>query len=131
MPELPEVEIIRRELFPSLLKERIIALEMNDNKIQIRSEDILHKMIIDLIRKGKYLFVIFDDWSSLLFHLGMTGSLMYTKTQKILRFQRARITTSQGFISFCDARRFGKMKFLIESEREKVMQSLGLDPLFS
>ena len=130
MPELPEIEIIRRELFPSLVKVRIVGLEIADNKIQIRSEDILNKTIIDLIRKGKYLFVIFNDRSSLLFHLGMTGSLIYTKKREILRFQRARIATAQGFISFCDARRFGKMKFLIESEREKVLQSLGLDPFF-
>lgn len=131
MPELPEVEIIRRELLSSLFKEKIIGLEVFDNKIQIHSDDILNKIIIDLIRKGKYLFLVFNDLSSLLFHMGMTGSLILTKTRESLRFQRVRIAIiSQGFMSFCDARRFGKIKFLTENEREKVMGSLGLDPLF-
>lgn len=131
MPELPEVEIIRRELLLPLLGERIVDLEIDDKKIQIHSMDILNKVITDLIRKGKYLFLIFNDSSSLLFHMGMTGSLIYTKAKENLRFQRARITLSQGFISFCDARRFGKIKYLTENEREKVMESLGFDPLLS
>ena len=76
MPELPEVEIIRRELSLPLLGERIVDIEIDDKKIQIHSMDILNKVITDLIRKGKYLFLIFNDSSSLLFHMGMTGSLI-------------------------------------------------------
>jgi len=61
MPELPEVEIIRRELLHPLIGEKIVDIEIYDNKIQIPSEDILNKVIKDLIRKGKYLFLIFND----------------------------------------------------------------------
>ena len=50
MPELPEVEIIRRELLLPLLGERIVDLEIDDKKIQIHSMDILNKVITDLIR---------------------------------------------------------------------------------
>ena len=49
--------------------------------------DILNKVITDLIRKGKYLFLIFNDSSSLLFHMGMTGSLIYTKAKENLGFK--------------------------------------------
>jgi formamidopyrimidine-DNA glycosylase len=59
MPELPEVEIIRRELSLPLLGERIVDIEIDDKKIQIHSMDILNKVITDLIRKGKYLFESF------------------------------------------------------------------------
>jgi len=131
MPELPEVEIIRRELLLPLIGERIVKIEIYDNKIQIPSDDILNKVIKDLIRKGKYLFLIFNDFSSLLFHMGMTGSLIYIQAKDNLRFQRVCVTLSTGFIAFCDARRFGKIKYLTENERKKVMQNLGLDPLLS
>ena len=45
MPELPEVEIIRRELSLPLLGERIVDIEIDDKKIKIESIDILIKNI--------------------------------------------------------------------------------------
>jgi len=131
MPELPEVEIIRRELSPIMFRERIVDIEIFDTKIQLQPNDILNKIIIELVRKGKCLFLILNDSSSLLFHMGMTGSLIYTTAKENLRFQRILISLSQGFISFCDARRFGKIKYLSEIDREKFEQTLGMDPLLS
>ena len=87
MPELPEVEIIRRELSPIMFRERIVDIEIFDTKIQLQPNDILNKIIIELVRKGKCLFLILNDSSSLLFHMGMTGSLIYTTAKENLRIQ--------------------------------------------
>jgi len=129
VPELPEVEIIKRELTLVLVDQQIVSLEIIDPKLKVKPDDVGGKLIKNLIRKGKYLFWIFSDQSSLLVHLGMTGHFLYTSNREHLPYQRALIVLSEGYLSFCDSRRFGKMQYLTMTEREKVMSSLGIDPL--
>jgi len=129
MPELPEVEIIARELSPLILSKTVTSIDSIDPMLNMKTQDILNKTIENIRRKGKYLFWVFDDRSSLLVHMGMTGRLIYSEQRENLRYQRALVNLSQGFVSFCDSRRFGKMKYLLPIEMEIFINSLGIDPL--
>ena len=60
MPELPEVETIRRQLF-----KKIVGKKINGQRI------------VGLRRRAKILIIDFDDSSSLIFHLKLTGQLIF------------------------------------------------------
>lgn len=92
MPELPEVEVIRRQLAP-----KIISKKLNGRKI------------IGLRRRAKILIIDFADGSSLIFHLKLTGQLIFNGkpspyTRKVFNFDDG----SQ--LIFNDLRKFGWWK---------------------
>jgi len=89
MPELPEVETIRRQLVQKIVGKRLDA-----------------QPVINVRRRGKILMVDFDDGSSLVFHLKLTGQLIFNGkpspyTRKVFNFDDG----SQ--LVFNDARKFG------------------------
>ena len=82
MPELPEVETIRRGLADKVVGKTIERVEIRCNRIILRPtpalmrEALLHHSIREISRRGK--FLVFDVGDSrLLIHLGMTGQLTY------------------------------------------------------
>ncbi len=87
MPELPEVETIRRQLEPELLGRRIEGAEVLDERwtrpeapaaIEAR---LTGRRIGSVGRRGKYLLVGLDDGSTLLMHLRMTGNLLLAEAE--------------------------------------------------
>lgn len=96
MPELPEVETIRRDLASAILKKKIVELKLNDSKVlkNDRSffiESLLKRSVVNISRRGKLL--IFEisrkkgenDINYLLTHLKMTGQLiLINKNEKIV-----------------------------------------------
>ena len=80
MPELPEVETIRRGLKSVILNKRIIDFETRDSKIiQIKKEDIVGSKITSIDRRAKILIINLDNKKSLLVHLKMTGQMIWEK----------------------------------------------------
>ena len=87
MPELPEVETVRR-----VLKEQIVNLKIEDIKIRyegIIEDDINYfinnikdKIIIDILRRGKYLIFKFNE-GYMLSHLRMEGKYFYVKNDTL------------------------------------------------
>ena len=67
MPELPEVETIRRGLSKFILKKRLIKFDKND----------FDATLVSLRRFGKALVMDFDNGWSLMVHLRMTGQLIW------------------------------------------------------
>ncbi len=96
MPELPEVETIRRDLVASILKKKIIDLKLNDAKVLKNAKPffvkaLLNRSILDISRRGKLLsFKISKKEGEksnkyLLVHLKMTGQLiLIAKEEKIV-----------------------------------------------
>src|SRR5919112_1113715 len=135
MPELPEVETIRRQLAPVVEGRRIADMEVLDQRwcapaLGVEVADAVRGRRVDgLERRGKYLIWELSGDVHLVMHLRMTGNLLYTDDA---RFTRVRIRLDDGgAVVFADQRRFGTGVVLLGSEaRDAYFASrLGVEPL--
>ena len=137
MPELPEVETIRRRLAPLVEGRRLRTLEVLDAKwcqplhpTELR--DALEGRAVErLSRRGKYLIWEAEDEVYLLIHLRMTGTVLYNPPPDAL-YQRVRIELDDGGrLSFCDPRRFGTGELALgyDDLEEFLDARLGVEPL--
>lgn len=82
MPELPEVETVKRIIKPQIITRTIKKVKINNSKVlgypNVNDfvKGVVNKEIKDMQRRGKYLAIIFNDNSILRFHLRMTGQLL-------------------------------------------------------
>jgi formamidopyrimidine-DNA glycosylase len=128
MPELPEVETIRRQL-DDRLAGRAIARVQVDDPLLVDPEDprefarrLRGRSIAGLARTGKYLFVELDDGEALALHLRMTGQLLWSAgpPDAPVPYARAEFTMDDGsVVTFADARRFGRAWFLPAGRRAR------------
>ena len=136
MPELPEVESIRRGLKPGLLGRVIQRVEIFLPKTA-PDRDIMamlpQKTIKGVGRRGKLLLLHIEDGILLAFHLRMTGRLFLTPSgQPMGRHCRLRFDLdNKSALLFDDARTFGLCRALFLAERDKwpYLSSLGPEPL--
>jgi formamidopyrimidine-DNA glycosylase len=137
MPELPEVETIRRGLAP-LVEGRVIErLEILDARwCDPRSPDdvadvVQGRRVEALRRRGKYLVFALEEEVFLVVHLRMTGNLLYD-TAADQPYRRVTFALSDGHeLAFCDARRFGTGELLLgEPALDAFFAArLGVEPL--
>jgi formamidopyrimidine-DNA glycosylase len=117
MPELPEVETIRRQLEPNVVGRLIVDADVLDSlwcapraPAEIERE-LCGSRIEGLGRRGKYLIIELDRERFLVMHLRMTGNLLLASPahgSDEPRYLRFRMTLDDGFrILFADLRRFG------------------------
>ena len=85
MPELPEVETVRRQLGQSLLGLRFVSVERIESAMlldctpeQIRAE-LPGRVVEEVARKGKFLVLVLTEDAYLTLHLGMTGHLLVAR----------------------------------------------------
>lgn len=135
MPELPEIEALKRNLSPRLEGHRLVSVRLlharpcrpatpAEVEGQLRGLR-LHR----LGRRAKYLVFRWEGGDSvpspLLLHLGMTGSLAFSTTEpKPSRHVVARMEWDHGFLSFEDPRRFGRF-----TTDPSALDRLGPEPL--
>lgn len=137
MPELPEVETIRRQLAPLVKGRRIVTFDVLDRRLTEprATEEVgkhtVGKVITGLGRRGKYLRFELDDGGTLVLHLRMTGRLIWTSPEKIdEEHLRLLIRLDDGgLLAFHDMRRFGTAAYLGQSEAEEYWRRFGLEPL--
>ena len=83
MPELPEVETVRRRLEPELVGRRLERVEIQDPRLTRPFDpagvaaELEGERVAALDRRGKYLIVRFESGRVLLIHLRMTGQLLH------------------------------------------------------
>jgi len=78
MPELPEVETIRRGLTKTIVGKRIVDFDERDVKVvQIFKENIIGARVVDIRRRAKIIIFDLDNNKSLIFHMKMTGQLIW------------------------------------------------------
>jgi formamidopyrimidine-DNA glycosylase len=113
MPELPEVETIRKELAPHVIGRTISGLSLpwegivRQPSLEEFCERLIGQRITGLGRRGKYLIFSLSSGQALVIHLKMTGSLWLKDPEK---FVRAIIHLDDGSsIYFRDPRKFGIM----------------------
>ena len=84
MPELPEVETVRKSLEDTIINKKIVQVEVFYPKvlqgIQNGEEVLQEKSFSKILRRGKYLLLLLKPNGVLLCHLRMTGKLSYQET---------------------------------------------------
>jgi formamidopyrimidine-DNA glycosylase len=138
MPELPEVETIRRQLAPVLTGRRLARLEVLDPRWcepappEALADAVRGRTIERLVRRGKYLIVSLAEDVHLAMHLRMTGNLLLAPDGAHPPHLRARITLDSGDrVLFVDVRRFGTGVVLLGSDalEDYFGARLGVEPL--
>jgi formamidopyrimidine-DNA glycosylase len=139
MPELPEVETIRRQLAPALEGRRLEGIEVRDPRWcdpappEAIADALRGRLIERLGRRGKYLVASFEDDVHLVMHLRMTGNLLLVAAdQEEPAHLRVVMDLDDGTrVLFVDVRRFGTGDVLLGSDAlaEYFASRLGVEPL--
>jgi formamidopyrimidine-DNA glycosylase len=129
MPELPEVESVRRQLDPELRGRRVVTV-WADVQRRFRAPDrLLGRTVQGVGRRGKFLLCPLDQGLELVLHLGMTGVLHFGAADA---YARARIGLDDGReLVFRDVRRFGALAVVPAGAYESLptLAQLGPEPL--
>lgn len=138
MPELPEVEAVRRGLVDAVVGRTVVSVWADPASRRLHHETLpaaVGRTVEVLARRGKYLLARLDDAGELALHLGMTGSVRVVArgvTPEQMRHVRARVTFDDGSeLVFNDPRRFGQLAVLPAGDRSALptLAKLGVDPL--
>ncbi len=136
MPELPEVEVIRRGLAPCLLGCAILAVAVGEKRLRRESaaEEFARwlpgRSFLKLERRGKYLLFRLEGGVTLLLHLGMTGRLLLTPAPSPpLPHIHLTLHLERGLdLVFQDARRFGQALVFPPGEAPVPLRQVGREP---
>ena len=138
MPELPEVETIRRGLAPQMENRLITQAELFRPDLRQPfpehfTERVAGRTIRTIRRRAKYLLFELNDGQVILLHLGMSGRLLLRKAgHSLVKHDHVRLTLEdEQELVFNDARRFGLM-LLAEAEgpgQHPILTRLGPEPL--
>jgi len=140
VPELPEVETIRRQLAPALEGKVLERLEVLDprwcepappEELAAAAEG---RTIEAVTRRGKYLTLALSDEVHVVMHLRMTGNLLLVRPEDDdpgRRHLRVRFAVTGERLLFVDVRRFGTGVVLLGSEARDLYFAarLGVEPL--
>jgi formamidopyrimidine-DNA glycosylase len=139
VPELPEVETVRRQLAPRVAGARIEHATISDARLTrphdplLVASELVGERIAAVERRGKYLIVRFDSGRALLAHLRMTGSFAYEPSTKLRDdpHRRAVLVLDNGSgVVYRDVRRFGTWELFDAGAAEHYLaERLGPEPL--
>ena len=135
MPELPEVETIRRDLASVLIGKQILMVETNERKLLKPSFDrfkelVLNQKVTHVDRRAKVVQIGLTNKTTIMIHLKLTGRLLYRESALPRdTWQHVTLTLSDGQeLRFCDLRKFGWLKAVPTNEVEKELGLLGPEP---
>jgi len=138
MPELPEVETVRRGLALRISGRRIVRAELRRPDLRrpfppALAERLDGALIGALGRRGKYILIELDADGLLLLHLGMSGRITAgSAAQPTVPHDHVVLTLDDGtIIRFNDPRRFGLIDYVRRSEaaQHPLLAGLGPEPL--
>ncbi len=119
MPELGEVEIVRRNLEKWWINQSASEVLVLDSKVfssgHDRFESVMASVAVEAGRRGKYLFVTFENGDVIIFHFRMTGKITL-ESDTSARFTRVAWRVNDGWLSFKDARRLGHVDVFSAAE---------------
>jgi formamidopyrimidine-DNA glycosylase len=151
MPELPEVETVRRGLVPRLVGHVLARVDQRRPDLRFPlprdfARRLTGRRVTGIGRRAKYLLLTLDDGNVLMVHLGMSGRMVLEapkgKGGALGEFYRAHdlndahdhvvFATDEGWtVRFNDPRRFGMMDLVPAGELDahKLIRALGPEPL--
>ncbi len=139
MPELPEVETVRRRLAPALEGRRLVQVEISDHRLTRPfdplevARELQGERVAQVDRRGKYLIVRFESGRALLAHLRMTGSFLVAGGGELQAdpHRHATISLDDGtVVAYRDVRRFGTWLLLEPADVDSYIDArVGREPL--
>ena len=139
MPELPEVESLRRILVRSAVGRTIVSAKVGEARLRRRvttdfAEAVAGRRIVNLSRRAKYLIVELDGDDAMLVHLGMSGSLTHRRDgfraddfdprHDHLEFS----LDDASRLVFNDPRRFGMVRLVARTDLASSAELKGIGP---
>ena len=150
MPELPEVEIVKRSLSKITKKAKILDIRIKNKNLRYNVPkqmciELINEKIIKISRRSKYLIFHFKN-KTLLIHLGMTGKIIIMKNKnkelyKTSFYYNLNILPQHNHIYFIlnngfnliynDVRRFGFFRLYKKTRLDEIdfINKLGIEPL--
>ena len=149
MPELPEVETVRRGLAQAMEGARLVKVEVRRGDLRWPlpkdfAQRLTGETVTGIGRRAKYLLADLSSGDVLLMHLGMSGSfhVFREKDRQLGRYHHERAKhvahdhvvfhmSSGASVTFNDPRRFGSMKLVARTklDAEPLLKELGPEPL--
>lgn len=140
MPELPEVETVRRGLLPAMLNKKIECVTLNrmdlrgpiDSDFKVRMEG---GRVKSLMRRGKYILAFLENGDGFVLHLGMSGRVhIYEDRKEYEPAKHDHVIWDMGGggrIVFNDPRRFGMLYLTKEPgwQTQAPFNRMGPEPL--
>ncbi len=137
MPELPEVETVRRGISPALIGQCLRGACVREPRLRWPVPTDLDarvrgRRVLSVDRRGKYLLVRLDR-GALILHLGMSGSLRFVADDTpIDKHDHIDLLIDDGRrLRFRDPRRFGAMLHCPDPDTHPLIAHLGVEPLSS
>ena len=121
MPELPEVETVCRALKPILEGHSFVRIQTNRADLRYPlplnlENQLAGHLIVEVKRRAKYLLLDFAHGLTLIWHLGMSGRVIFSNLEGPTRKQGPHdhviFTTCRQQITYCDPRRFGFLRIV-------------------
>ena len=150
MPELPEIEIVKRSLSKMINKSKIIGVKINNKNLRYKlphvfCQNLIGEKILRVSRRSKYLIFHFKK-KLLLAHFGMSGKILLTRSSDSAVFKTSfyydfNILPKHNHVYFKlnngliliynDVRRFGFFKLYYNTKLNEIifLKKLGLEPL--
>ena len=137
MPELPEVETIRRQLAPQLERRTLVQVEIRDPRwtrpiapAEV-ADQLRGRRVSEISRRGKYLIWSLDDEVYLLSHLRMTGAFLFNPDAEPVHTRVRFELDGADRLIYVDPRRFGTGQ-VVHGRRtldEYLDARLGVEPM--
>ncbi len=149
MPELPEIEIVKRSLFKKINKAKIVNVKINNKNLRYKiphtfSKKLINEKILKISRRSKYLIFHFKN-KLLLVHFGMSGKFLIVRSKDNKMFKTSfyydlNILAKHNHIYFVlnnglvliynDVRRFGFFKIFENIKLKEIiyLKKLGPEP---
>jgi len=132
MPELPEVETIKRQLQKTVLDKKIVEVIVRKHKVvkepslNLFKKGLKGSTIKNILRRGKVLILELSSKKSLVVHLRMTGQLVYPGNGKQSRVSFK--LSNKKLLDFNDRRVLGELRLLDNWRNLKFIRGLGPEP---
>ncbi len=139
MPELPEVETVRRGLSDHIISRKIVMTKVNRYDLRFPvphdlTDQLAEQTITRIDRRSKYILFRLSNHNTLVSHLGMSGKWLHHKNRRnsVHKHDHIEVAFDDGSeLIFNDPRRFGLID-LIETSKlssHKLIRDLGPEPL--
>ena len=139
MPEMPEVETVRRIIEPQIAGQTILSVTIHNPQViahpeeQVFAELLTGQTVQCMSRRGKFLTIHFESGDRVVIHLRMTGQLLVTPADYPFEKHTHLVAELSGGhqIRYIDVRRFGRFWYLKAGETDGItgQDTLGPEPL--
>jgi formamidopyrimidine-DNA glycosylase len=138
MPELPEVETVRRHLEPAMARRKFVRVILNRPDLRTPfparfAARLTGTTALEVARRAKYLVIPLSSGETLVMHLGMSGWFevdVQRTDPEDARHDHVVFRMSSGrTVTFNDPRRFGFMDLITRGAEHPVLRTLGPEPL--